>query len=66
MKIKAEAATMENTAISVVEPVLDVEFTESQIQPLTPPSLVPKPEHVFDPTDLSDTTESEAEKHGRK
>jgi len=64
--MKAEAATMENTAISVMEPVLDVELTESQIQPLAPPSLVPKPESVLDPTDLSDTTESEAEKHGRK
>ncbi|KAH0945148.1 hypothetical protein HN011_002753 [Eciton burchellii] len=63
---EAEAATMENTAISVMEPVLDVELTESQIQPLAPPSLVPKPESVLDPTDLSDTTESEAEKHGLK
>lgn len=54
---------MENSAppapeSAVVEPA---STTEHQIQP-TP---IPK-EPVLDPTDLSDTTESEAEKHGCK
>ncbi|XP_011700392.1 PREDICTED: GRAM domain-containing protein 1B-like [Wasmannia auropunctata] len=58
-----EAATMENSVSPVADPVSAPESaTEPQIQPLTP--SIPKPEPVLDPTDLSDTTESEAEKHG--
>lgn len=60
-----EAATMENSVSPVADPVSAPESaTEPQIQPLTP--SIPKPEPVLDPTDLSDTTESEAEKHGLK
>ncbi|XP_012220127.2 protein Aster-B isoform X2 [Linepithema humile] len=52
---EAEAATMENSVPAdpsdhIAEPQLQVP--------------IPKPESVLDPTDLSDTTESEAEKHG--
>nr|XP_012220127.1 PREDICTED: GRAM domain-containing protein 1B-like isoform X2 [Linepithema humile] len=52
---EAEAATMENSIPAdpsdhIAEPQLQVP--------------IPKPESVLDPTDLSDTTESEAEKHG--
>nr|XP_012220126.1 PREDICTED: GRAM domain-containing protein 1B-like isoform X1 [Linepithema humile] len=54
---EAEAATMENSIPAdpsdhIAEPQLQVP--------------IPKPESVLDPTDLSDTTESEAEKHGLK
>ncbi|EZA60552.1 GRAM domain-containing protein 1B [Ooceraea biroi] len=60
---EAEVAAMENTAAPVADLVSAGEpVAESQIQPPAPP--IPKPE--LDPTDLSDTTESEAEKHGLK
>lgn len=66
MKIKAEGPAMENAMVQNaalhLEPV-PAESTELQIQP--PPPL-PRSEPVLDPTDLSDTTESEAEKHGCK
>lgn len=69
MKTKAEAATMEGPtsppvdAASVEQPVAE---PQQQIQQPDPPIPIPKPEPVLDPTDLSDTTESEAEKHGCK
>lgn len=48
---------------SAVEPAsMEQPLAESQIQQSTAP--ISKPEPVPDPTDLSDTTESEAEKHG--
>lgn len=46
------------------DPVPGLEPAELQVQPPAPSTL--KPEPVLDPTDLSDTTESEAEKHGCK
>lgn len=58
---------MENTSLQNSTLHVDsvpTEPTELQIQP--PPPPLPRPEHVLDPTDLSDTTESEAEKHGCK
>lgn len=67
LKTKAEVAAMENTPAPIVDPiaVCGTELmAEPQIQPLAPTIL--KPEPVLDPTDLSDTTESEAEKHGCK
>lgn len=59
-----EAPNMENSASSAVEPISSEPVFESQIQPQIPP--LSKSESVLDPTDLSDTTESEAEKHGLK
>ncbi|XP_014471146.1 PREDICTED: GRAM domain-containing protein 1B-like isoform X2 [Dinoponera quadriceps] len=58
--------TMENTAIPAVDPA---PAEPAELQPVVqPPQLQPQPlprsEPVLDPTDLSDTTESEAEKHG--
>ncbi|XP_014471144.1 PREDICTED: GRAM domain-containing protein 1B-like isoform X1 [Dinoponera quadriceps] len=60
--------TMENTAIPAVDPA---PAEPAELQPVVqPPQLQPQPlprsEPVLDPTDLSDTTESEAEKHGLK
>lgn len=57
---------MENSAPSVMDsaPGEPASTTELQVQPPVPSIL--KPEPVLDPTDLSDTTESEAEKHGCK
>ncbi|KAL6440709.1 hypothetical protein ACFW04_003283 [Cataglyphis niger] len=66
---EAEAATMEGStsppvdAVSVEQPAAE---PQQQIQQPDPPIPIPKPEPVLDPTDLSDTTESEAEKHGLK
>lgn len=64
--MKTEVAAMENLASSVTDPVPTepASATELQVQP--PASSIPKPEPLFDLTDLSDTTESEAEKHGCK
>ncbi|KAL6440711.1 hypothetical protein ACFW04_003283 [Cataglyphis niger] len=50
-------------AVSVEQPAAE---PQQQIQQPDPPIPIPKPEPVLDPTDLSDTTESEAEKHGLK
>lgn len=57
---------MENSISPTAEPVPaePAGATELQVQPPAP--SIPKPEPVLDPTDLSDTTESEAEKHGCK
>jgi len=66
-KLKAEVATgIENSPPSTTDPVISSEpVAEPQIQPQVPPVSKP-PESNLDPTDLSDTTESEAEKHGCK
>ncbi|XP_077280306.1 protein Aster-B isoform X3 [Temnothorax americanus] len=58
-----EAVAMENTSSPTADPVPaePSSITEPQVQPPAP--SIPKPEPVLDPTDLSDTTESEAEKH---
>ncbi|XP_070158399.1 protein Aster-B isoform X1 [Polyergus mexicanus] len=64
---ETEAATMEGSASPTMDPApVEQPAVESQVQ--QPDSLIPmlKPEPVLDPTDLSDTTESEAEKHGLK
>lgn len=67
MKTKAEAATMEGSASPPMDPVpVEQPAVEPQVQQPDPPIPIPKPELVLDPTDLSDTTESEAEKHGCK
>lgn len=61
--MKTEAIAMENSIpldSVLAEPA---STTELQVQP---PISIPKSEPVLDPTDLSDTTESEAEKHGCK
>ncbi|KYN03970.1 GRAM domain-containing protein 1B, partial [Cyphomyrmex costatus] len=56
-------AIVENSVSPATDPVTASEpATEVQVQPPAPSTL--KSEPVFDPTDLSDTTESEAEKHG--
>lgn len=57
---------MENSAPPTMDsvPAESGSTTELQIQPPIP--SIPKSEPVLDPTDLSDTTESEAEKHGCK
>ncbi|XP_012526983.1 protein Aster-B [Monomorium pharaonis] len=63
-----EVATMENLAPSATDPVSGEPAqttAEAQVQPPAPSILKPEPS-VFDPTDLSDTSESEAEKHGLK
>ncbi|XP_077280303.1 protein Aster-B isoform X1 [Temnothorax americanus] len=61
-----EAVAMENTSSPTADPVPaePSSITEPQVQPPAP--SIPKPEPVLDPTDLSDTTESEAEKHALK
>ncbi|XP_011862778.1 PREDICTED: GRAM domain-containing protein 1B-like isoform X2 [Vollenhovia emeryi] len=63
---ETEAVAMENSTSLPTEPASaeSAPTTELQVQPPTP--SIPKPESVLDPTDLSDTTESEAEKHGLK
>ncbi|XP_029661307.1 protein Aster-B-like [Formica exsecta] len=64
---EAEAATMEGSASPLMDPVpVEQPAVEPQVQQPDPPIPIPKPELVLDPTDLSDTTESEAEKHGLK
>lgn len=57
---------MENSVPPAMDPVpAELASTnELQVQPLAP--SIPKSEPVLDPTDLSDTTESEAEKHACK
>ncbi|XP_018305385.1 GRAM domain-containing protein 1B isoform X1 [Mycetomoellerius zeteki] len=60
---ETEAVT-ENSVSPATDPVPGLEPAELQVQPPAPSTL--KPEPVLDPTDLSDTTESEAEKHGLK
>lgn len=65
IKTKAEVATVESPASPAVEPVpMEQSPAESQVQ--QPTASISKPELIPDPTDLSDTTESEAEKHGCK
>lgn len=70
--MKTEGVNMENTATPAADSApAESQQAESQQQAQlpqiqTPPSLPPRPEPVLDPTDLSDTTESEAEKHGRE
>ncbi|XP_011142718.1 GRAM domain-containing protein 1B isoform X3 [Harpegnathos saltator] len=63
---EAEGVTMENTATPAADSA-PTELAESQ-QPQPPqvqqPPSLPRSEPVLDLTDLSDTTESEAEKHG--
>ncbi|XP_029170649.1 protein Aster-B-like isoform X2 [Nylanderia fulva] len=60
---EAEVATMENSASPAMDPTpVEQSGAESPIQQPVPP--ISKPDPVPDPTDLSDTTESEAEKHG--
>jgi len=54
---------VENSSLAPESAVEPASTTEHQIQPSTP--SIPK-EPILDPTDLSDTTESEAEKHGCK
>ncbi|XP_071575729.1 protein Aster-B isoform X1 [Temnothorax nylanderi] len=63
---ETEAVAMENTSSPTADPVPaeNSSITEPQVQPPAP--SIPKPEPVLDPTDLSDTTESEAEKHALK
>ncbi|XP_011142716.1 GRAM domain-containing protein 1B isoform X1 [Harpegnathos saltator] len=65
---EAEGVTMENTATPAADSA-PTELAESQ-QPQPPqvqqPPSLPRSEPVLDLTDLSDTTESEAEKHGLK
>ncbi|XP_029170647.1 protein Aster-B-like isoform X1 [Nylanderia fulva] len=62
---EAEVATMENSASPAMDPTpVEQSGAESPIQQPVPP--ISKPDPVPDPTDLSDTTESEAEKHGLK
>lgn len=51
---------MENSTSPIVEPINEI---EEQIVSLSPPPPQPRTDPVLDPTDLSDTTESEAEKH---
>lgn len=64
MKTKAEVSTMESSASPAVDPAaIEQLAVEAQVQQALP---ISKPEPVPDPTDLSDTTESEAEKHGCK
>lgn len=55
---------MENPTSLAMDSIPVEPATELQVQPPIP--SIPKPEPVLDPTDLSDTTESEAEKHGCK
>lgn len=58
---------MENTTNpAAVEPTSaePVEPQQVQLPQIQPPPPLPRSEPVLDPTDLSDTTESEAEKHG--
>jgi len=56
---------MENSPPLTADPIISSELVaEPQVQPQVPP--ISKLESVLDPTDLSDTTESEAEKHGCK
>ena len=64
--MKNEVATMENSTSPTADsvPPESARATELQVQPPAP--SIPKSEPVLDPTDLSDTTESEAEKHGCK
>lgn len=66
--MKTEGVTMENTATPAVEPIPaePAEPQQTQLPQIQPPPPLPRSEPVLDPTDLSDTTESEAEKHGRK
>jgi len=54
---------MENPVSPAVDPVSTPE-PAIELQPPAP--SISKPESALDPTDLSDTTESEAEKHGCK
>lgn len=61
---EAEVSTMESSASPAVDPAaIEQLAVEAQVQQALP---ISKPEPVPDPTDLSDTTESEAEKHGLK
>ncbi|XP_035734691.1 protein Aster-B-like isoform X7 [Vespa mandarinia] len=57
---EAEGASMENSTSPIVEPINEI---EEQIVSLPPPPPQPRTDPTLDPTDLSDTTESEAEKH---
>ncbi|XP_032664230.1 protein Aster-B-like isoform X2 [Odontomachus brunneus] len=63
-----EGVTIENTATPAVEsvPAEPAEPQQTQLPPIQPPPPLPRSEPVLDATDLSDTTESEAEKHGLK
>ncbi|XP_071633352.1 protein Aster-B isoform X3 [Temnothorax longispinosus] len=58
-----EAVAMENTSSPTADPVPAEPSSITEPQVLPPAPSIPKPEPVLDPTDLSDTTESEAEKH---
>ncbi|XP_035734685.1 protein Aster-B-like isoform X2 [Vespa mandarinia] len=60
---EAEGASMENSTSPIVEPINEI---EEQIVSLPPPPPQPRTDPTLDPTDLSDTTESEAEKHTAK
>lgn len=56
---------MEGSASPAMDPAsMEQPAAEPQVQ--QPAPSIPKLEPVLDPTDLSDTTESEAEKHGCK
>ncbi|XP_020297898.1 GRAM domain-containing protein 1B-like, partial [Pseudomyrmex gracilis] len=59
----AEAVTLENST-TPADPVPTE--TAVELQDLQSAPLIPKSESVLDPTDLSDTSESDAEKHGLK
>ncbi|XP_071633351.1 protein Aster-B isoform X2 [Temnothorax longispinosus] len=61
-----EAVAMENTSSPTADPVPAEPSSITEPQVLPPAPSIPKPEPVLDPTDLSDTTESEAEKHALK
>lgn len=62
---EAEGVNMENSVSPIVEPINEIEEQIVSLPP-PPPPLQPRPDPVLDPTDLSDTTESEAEKHAAK
>ncbi|GAB1866298.1 GRAM domain-containing protein 1C [Camponotus japonicus] len=62
---EAEVATVESSAPPAVE-LAPVEQPLAEPQVQQPAVPISKPEPVPDPTDLSDTTESEAEKYGLK